>query len=108
MPIVAERELLIISTAVAVLAIVSGGLYSWGPPPGAGYLGYALAGGGGILLTTTALAWCDRRILSPLRYLLGGLIALLFVGILLGYDPTSGLRPKGRFVSLGIALQMPA
>jgi ABC-type Fe3+-siderophore transport system permease subunit len=110
MSVVAERELLTFSAIAAALGILLGYLSQFRPPIDPEYyLGYALIGGGVLLLLVTLLAWRNRGTMPLLRYVLGGLFALLLVGVMLGHDPTARLRPHGRFVALDAAPgQMPA
>jgi hypothetical protein len=64
------------------------------------YIGYALIGVGALLLLVTLMAVRHRPILTLLRYLLGALLALLLIGVLIGFDRIPGMRPRGQFVSL--------
>jgi ABC-type Fe3+-siderophore transport system permease subunit len=101
MSLFADRELLTTSATVAILGILFGGASQFNHPVDPQYyLGYALIGGGTLLLLVTLAAWRNRRMMTLLRVVLAGLLAILLLGILLGYDPTASIRPQGRFVSL--------
>jgi len=62
------------------------------------YVGYALTGGGALLLVVTVMAWHDERMLRPLRYLLAASVAALLLAVLLGYIPIRWTLPHGQFV----------
>jgi ABC-type Fe3+-siderophore transport system permease subunit len=101
MSLFADRELLTTSATVAILGILFGGATQFNLPIDPEYrLGYALIGAGALLLLVTFAAWRNRRMMNLLRLVLGGLLAMLLLGILLGYDPTERIRPQGRFVML--------
>jgi hypothetical protein len=101
MSIIADREILTSSATVGALSIVFGCVSQFRPPIDPEYyLGYALIGGGALLLLATLAAWYSPRLMPLLRYLFGGLLVLLLLGILLGYNPAEKVRPQGRYVSL--------
>ncbi|HYJ52019.1 MAG TPA: hypothetical protein VEW04_02515 [Allosphingosinicella sp.] len=106
MSLFADRELLTTSATVAILGILFGGVSQFNRPIDPEfYLGYTLIGAGMLLLLVTLVAWRNRRMMILLRLALGGLLAMLLLGILLGYDPTERIRPQGRFVMLVDAQQ---
>jgi hypothetical protein len=96
-----NRNILICSGTVAALSMLLGLASQFVQTPWPEYYpAFALMGGGALLLFLTLVAARDPRMLSPLRYLLLALLALLLAAALLALKPIRWTLPHGQFVSL--------
>jgi len=104
MSIFADREILTSSTTAAAMSIGFGCISQFTNRVGPDYyLGYALIGGGALLLALTLLARRHPAMMKILRYVLGMILAALLLGVLIGFDRFPGVRPQGQFVWGGAA-----